>query len=343
MKILGIETSCDETSAAVVEDGTRTLSSVISSQMEHLEFGGVVPEIAARAHLAKIDSVVGRALEDAGVTLDEIDAVAATCGPGLIGALLVGYGFGNALAWARGLPFIGVNHIEGHILSPVLDDPAFEPPFVALVVSGGHTELVLCERWHEYRFLGSTLDDAAGEAFDKISVLLDLGYPGGPRIERAAREGRADAFAFPRAWLEPGRLDVSFSGLKTSVRRAAELLREELNTPPGEPLPQARLADLAASFQEAVVEVLSTRLRQSIESSGVRRAVVAGGVAANKPLRERCKAVCDELGVSLHLPRMNLCGDNAAMIAAVGALRMKRGERWTHDIAPVADLETLGL
>jgi N6-L-threonylcarbamoyladenine synthase len=343
MKVLGIETSCDETSAAVVEDGHRVLSSVVSSQIEHLEYGGVVPEIAARAHVRLLPAVTARALADAGLGLQDVEAVAATQGPGLIGALLVGFGFGRALAYARGLPFAAVNHIEGHLLSPLLSDPTFSPPFVALIVSGGHTELIVSEEWHRYRILGSTLDDAAGEAFDKVAVLLGLGYPGGPLIEAVARKGRASAHAFPRAWLRPGSLDFSLSGLKTAVRRAVEAERQDRGVPPGGRLPEETTADLAASFQEAVVEVLASRLRDAIIVTGVPRAVVAGGVAANGALRERCLAVASTLGVELHLPPGRYCGDNAAMIAAVGGLRLERGERWALSTTPVADLEQLGL
>lgn len=343
MIVLGIETSCDETSAALVRDGRQVLSTVVSSQVEHLEYGGVVPEIAARAHLRQLRAVVQRALVDAGLTLDAVDAVAATRGPGLIGALLVGFGFGGALALARGIPFAAVNHIEGHLLSPLLSPAAFGPPFVGLVVSGGHTELILSETWHEYRILGSTLDDAAGEAFDKVAVLLELGYPGGPVVEQAALAGRPDAYAFPRAWLKPGSLDVSLSGLKTAVRLVVERRRADLGLAAGEPLPSRDVADLAASFQEAVVEVLAARLRQALRLHRPAHAVVAGGVAANRSLRERVRLVCDELGVALHLPPPAYCGDNAAMIAAVGWARLARGEQWDLSTVPVADLSRLGL
>jgi N6-L-threonylcarbamoyladenine synthase len=343
MIVLGIETSCDETSAALVRDGRQVLSTVVSSQVEHLEYGGVVPEIAARAHLRQLRAVVQRALDDAGLTLDAVDAVAATRGPGLIGALLVGFGFGGALALARGIPFAAVNHIEAHLLSPLLSPEEFGPPFLGLVVSGGHTELILSEAWHRYRILGSTLDDAAGEAFDKVAVLLEIGYPGGPVVEQAALSGRPDAYAFPRAWLKPGSLDVSLSGLKTAVRLAVEKRRAGLGLAADEPLPPGDRADLAASFQEAVVEVLAARLRQALQLHRPAHAVVAGGVAANRSLRERARAVCEEQGVTLHLPPLAYCGDNAAMVAAVGWARLSRGERWPLSTVPVADLERLGL
>jgi N6-L-threonylcarbamoyladenine synthase len=343
MIVLGIETSCDETSAAVVRDSRQVLSSIVSSQIEHLEFGGVVPEIAARAHVRLLPAVTARALSEAAVGLDAIDAVAATQGPGLIGALLVGFGYGRALACARRIPFAAVNHIEGHLLSPLLTDPDFRPPFVALIVSGGHTELIHSGDWHQYRIMGSTLDDAAGEAFDKIAVLLGLGYPGGPVIEKNALGGNAAAYAFPRAWLKPGSFDFSLSGLKTAVRRAVEEERRHLRLDPDAPLPAARTADVAASFQEAVVDVLSTRLKEALFRTGARTAVVAGGVAANSRLRERCRIVCDDLQVKLHLPPNRYCGDNAAMIAAVGGLRLQRGETWPLTTVPIADLPRLGL
>jgi N6-L-threonylcarbamoyladenine synthase len=337
MRILGIETSCDETSAAVLDGPRRVLSSIVSSQVEHLEYGGVVPEIAARAHLRQLRPIVERALSEAGLELSDIDGVAATRGPGLIGALLVGFGFANALAYARRLPFAAVHHIEGHLLSPLLTDPDFEPPFLALVVSGGHTEFVFSETWHEYRLLGTTIDDAVGEAFDKVSVLLGLGYPGGPAIDRAAEGGRPDAWAFPRPRLSPGSLDVSLSGLKTAVRLAVQKQREARGLSPGAPLPAGDAHDLAASFQEAVVAVLADRLDRALERYPAPRAVVAGGVAANRSLRARAAAVCAARGVQLHLPPLRYCGDNAAMIAAVGALRLEAGAGDPPGLAPIAD------
>lgn len=343
MRILGIETSCDETSAAVL-DGPRTvLSSVVSSQLDHLEYGGVVPELAARAHLRQLAPIVQTALDEADVTIDEIDAVAATQGPGLIGALLVGFGFAHAMAWSRGLPFAAVNHLEGHLLSPILTDSDFEPPFLALLVSGGHTELIHSPSWHVYESLGSTLDDAVGEAFDKVAILLGLGYPGGPVIDRVARGGRADAWTFPRARLGPGSLDFSFSGLKTAVRVAVERHRVAGQLPPGSLLPASDQADLAASFQAAAVGALVARLEQALLARPVPRVVVAGGVAANRELRTRAQALCDRLGVRLHLPPLRYCGDNAAMIAAAGALRLGAGTTWPLDVAPVANFGQLPL
>jgi N6-L-threonylcarbamoyladenine synthase len=283
------------------------------------------------------------ALDDAGIALSEIDAVAATQGPGLIGALLVGFGFAHALAWSRGLPFAAVNHLEGHLLSPLLTDADFEPPFLALLVSGGHTELIHSSDWHAYESLGSTRDDAVGEAFDKVAKLLGLGYPGGPVIDRVAEGGRADAWAFPRARLGPASLDFSFSGLKTAVRVAVERHRTVRQLPPGSLLPDSDRADLAASFQFAAVGALVARLEQALLTRPVPRVVVAGGVAANRELRTRAQALCDRLGVRLHLPPLRYCGDNAAMIAAAGALRLGAGASWPLEVAPVADFGQLPL
>ncbi|MDZ4806405.1 MAG: tRNA (adenosine(37)-N6)-threonylcarbamoyltransferase complex transferase subunit TsaD [Candidatus Eisenbacteria bacterium] len=343
MRILGIETSCDETSAAVLSGPCIVLSSVVSSQLEHLEYGGVVPELAARAHLRQLAPIVQIALDEAGLVLDDIEAVAATQGPGLIGALLVGFGFAHAMAWARGLPFAAVNHLEGHLLSPLLTDADFEPPFLGLIVSGGHTELIHSPGWHSYESLGSTLDDAVGEAFDKVAILLGLGYPGGPIIDRVAAAGRADAWAFPRARLGPGSLDFSFSGLKTAVRVAVERRRVDRSLAPGSPLPASDQADLAASFQAAAVGALVARLEQAVTTRPVSRVVVAGGVAANRALRAQARALCDRLGVRLHLPPLHYCGDNAAMIAAAGARRLEAGASWPLSVAPVADFGQLPL
>jgi N6-L-threonylcarbamoyladenine synthase len=343
MNVLAIETSCDETSAALLGPQGALLSSIVSSQVEHLDYGGVVPELAARAHLRQLRPIVQRALDDAGLTLAEVGGVAATQGPGLIGALLVGFGFGRALALARGLPFVGVNHIEGHLLSPLLEDPAFAPPFAALIVSGGHTEFVHSPAWHDYRILGSTIDDAVGEAFDKVAVLLGLGYPGGPKLERAAATGRADAHAFPRVWLRPRSLDVSLSGLKTAVRLAVERRRTSLGLAAGDPLPAQEVADLAASFQAAVVEVLAGKLGEMLRRTRAPRLVVAGGGAANGALRSAAAGVAREFGIPLHVPANRYCGDNAAMIGAVGRLRLLAGQRTPLSARPVAGLAALGL
>ena len=319
--ILGIETSCDDTCAAVVTADGQVLSNVVASQgLLHAEYGGVVPEIASRHHLELVDAVLEDALETAGVELGAVDRVAVTNGPGLIGALLVGLSAAKGLAAARGLPLTPVDHLLGHVLASTLGDAPIEPPFLCLVASGGHTFLAHVDEPRTYRTLGSTLDDAAGEAFDKGARILGLGYPGGPLIQRAAAgEGAADgadarpgdpgAFGFPRSY--PNECDFSFSGLKTSLLYTVRDLGEEQA--------RERLADLAASYQEAIVDALSTRLRQAIEREQVERVAIGGGVAANRPLRERVTATCEELGVGLWIPPFELCTDNAAMIA--GAAR----------------------
>ncbi|HEX7880046.1 MAG TPA: tRNA (adenosine(37)-N6)-threonylcarbamoyltransferase complex transferase subunit TsaD [Candidatus Eisenbacteria bacterium] len=343
MILLGIETSCDETSAAILDGPRNVRSSVVSSQVEHLEYGGVVPELAARAHLRLLRPIVRMALDQAGITLEDVEAVAATQGPGLMGALLVGFGFARGLAWARNRPFAAVNHLEGHLLSPILTDPAFEPPFLALLVSGGHTELVRSTKWLEYDVLGSTIDDAVGEAFDKVSILLGLGYPGGPAIDRAAANGRPDAWPLPRARLAPGSLDFSFSGLKTAVRTVVERRRKELGLGPADRLPANEQGDLAASFQAAAVGALLARLDQALTAYPTPRVVVAGGVAANTALREGARALCERRGVAFHVPPLRYCGDNAAMIAAAGILRLEAGHRWPLSATPVADFGRLPL
>ena len=327
--VLGIETSCDDTAAAVVATG-RVLSSVVSSQMEHRPFQGVVPELASRAHVRLLGPVVAEALEKAGVTWDDIGAVAATHAPGLLGSLLVGLTYGKAAAAALYVPFVGVNHLEAHLLSVLIEHPEIAPPLVALLASGGHSEIVECRRWHEYTILGSTRDDAAGEAFDKVAILLGLGFPGGPEIDRAAKKGRVDAFAFPRAWLEAGSLDVSFSGLKTAVRNAVK------DRGGVDAIDDATRSDIAASFQEAVVDVLATKTLRAAERSGVRTVVLAGGVAANSVLRTRLEGACRDRGWTFAVPPLCYCGDNGAMVALAGSLRLGRGERspWTLSAVP---------
>ena len=308
--ILGIETSCDDTCAAVVTRDGRVLSNVVASQgLLHAEYGGVVPEIASRRHLELVDAVLEDALEKAGTGLDAVERVAVTNGPGLIGALLVGLSAAKGLAAARGLPLTPVDHLLGHVLASTLGDEPIEPPFGVLVASGGHTFLAHVDDPHGYRRLGSTLDDAAGEAFDKGARILGLGYPGGPLIQRAAEGGDARAFEFPRSF--PGAYDFSFSGLKTSLLYKVRDLGEEHA--------RERLADLAASYQEAIVDALATRIGNAIEAERLDRFALGGGVAANKPLRERVTSLCDELGVALWIPAFDLCTDNAAMIA--GAAR----------------------
>jgi N6-L-threonylcarbamoyladenine synthase len=311
MRVLGIETSCDETAAAVVDDGRRILSSVVSSQSElHAPYGGVVPEIASRAHVDLINDVIAQALVEAGMTHDDVEAVAAVHGPGLAGALLVGVSAAKAIALATGLPYVGVNHHEAHVYAGLLEDPTLEPPFVTLVVSGGHTLLIAMEDHGRYRVLGQTVDDAAGEAFDKVARFLGLGYPGGPAIDRTALDGDATAIAFPRPMLEDGN-DFSFSGLKTAV---VQYVRKH---------PDAEVADVAASFQAAVVDVLVTKLLRVAEAAGVETIVIGGGVAANSELRTRLLDEGETSGLRVILPSISLCTDNAAMVASVAWWRLR--------------------
>lgn len=331
MKVLGIETSCDETAAAVVEDGHRILASVVSSQTDiHAAFGGVVPEVASRAHLELLAPVVADAMAHAGTGPSDLDAVAATVGPGLVGSLLVGVSAAKAYSWSWDLPFIGVNHMEGHLHAAFLEDPSLSLPTVVLLVSGGHTMLIcmqaagttsaanpvsadagnaLPDRF-EYRLIGETIDDAAGEAFDKVARFLGLGYPGGPAIERVARGGWPQAVAFPRGLAGQG-FDFSFSGLKTSVVRY-------MRANPG-----AHLADVAASFQEAVVDVLVTKTRKAAAEVDAKAICIGGGVAANTALRERIKQVCQADGRMAFIPSRAMCTDNAAMIAATACYRLR--------------------
>jgi N6-L-threonylcarbamoyladenine synthase len=299
--ILGIETSCDDTCAAVVSADGRILSNVIASQgLLHARYGGVVPEIASRHHLELVDAVTADALERAGARLDDIDTVAVTRGPGLIGALLVGVSSAKALAAARTLPLVPVDHLHGHVVASTLGDDPVEPPYLCLVASGGHTFLARVDDPSDYAVLGQTLDDAAGEAFDKGARLLGLEYPGGPAIDRLARDGDPEAFGFPRS--APGELDFSFSGLKTSLLYAIRDLGEKAET---------RAADLAASYQRAIVDALVARTRAALEREGLERLAIGGGVAANSELREAIAG----LGVPVWIPPVELCTDNAAMIA----------------------------
>lgn len=308
--VLAIETSCDETSVAVVRGGDQVLSNVVSSQIElHAEFGGVVPEVASRAHLELLEPVVETALHEAGTTSAELDAVAATHGPGLIGALLVGVSAAKALAVAWKVPYVGVNHMEGHLFATFLERPDLEPPFVVLLVSGGHTMLVEVRAKGHYRILGSTTDDAAGEAFDKVARYLGLGYPGGPLIDKLAAEGDRESIAFPRGLLSEG-LDFSFSGMKTAV---INYVRKH---------PEATNADLAASFQEAVVDVLVVKTLRAARQVGARAVCLGGGVAANRRLRERFADEARAAGFDYLVPSRDYCTDNAAMIAAAGSWRL---------------------
>jgi N6-L-threonylcarbamoyladenine synthase len=304
--ILALETSCDDTCAAVLDGGAIRSNAIASQGLLHSLYGGVVPEVASRRHLELIDAVLADALEEAGVTLDEVDGVAATRGPGLIGALLVGFSYAKALAAARELPFVPVDHLQGHVLASTLGEDPIEPPFICLVASGGHTFLARVDEPGSYTTLGATLDDAAGEAFDKGARLLGLGYPGGPALDRLASGGEPGAFDFPRA--RPGDLDFSFSGLKTSLLYTVRDLGEEAT--------EAAAADLAASYQAAIVAALVARLRKAIQAENVERVALGGGVAANSALRSQSEALCDELGVRLWTPPLELCTDNAAMIGA---------------------------
>ncbi|MGI9597527.1 MAG: tRNA (adenosine(37)-N6)-threonylcarbamoyltransferase complex transferase subunit TsaD [Acidimicrobiales bacterium] len=308
--ILAIETSCDETAVAIVADGVDVLSNVVSSQIEiHAAFGGVVPEVASRAHLDKLESVTAEAMERAGVTPADLHGVAATCGPGLIGALLIGVSAAKAMAMAWGLPYIGVNHMEGHLFATFLENPDLELPLVVLLVSGGHTMIVEVTEPGRYRYLGSTIDDAAGEAFDKVARYLGLGYPGGPIIDRLAAEGDPTVVRFPRAMMDES-FDFSFSGVKTAV---VNYVRRH---------PEVSNADIAAAFQDAVVDVLVTKTIRAARHVGAKTVCLGGGVAANSQLRTRFAAEADRAGLAAHVPDRAFCTDNAAMIAAAADWRL---------------------
>ncbi len=312
--ILAFETSCDETAVAVVR-GREMLSNVLASQVGlHARFGGVVPEVAARAHVEAIRALTHRALTDAGVHPGDLDAVAATEGPGLVGALLVGHSFAKATAWARQLPFVGVDHMEGHLFAPLLEHPDYEPPAVVLLVSGGHSQLVHVRAWGDYVILGGTIDDAAGEAFDKLARVMGLGFPGGPAIDAESEGGDPTTIRFPRA-LPDRRHDFSFSGLKTSV--ITHLQKNADNLPDR--------ADFAASVQEAIVDVLVDKTINAVEDTGVRRVAAGGGVVANRRLRERLTAACLERDIAIHLPSPELATDNGAMIGAAAVHWLESG------------------
>jgi N6-L-threonylcarbamoyladenine synthase len=319
MIILGIETSCDETAAAVVADGTKILSSVVSSQIDiHRRYGGVVPELASRKHIEAIVPVVSEAVETSDILPGQIDGIAVTRGPGLVGALLIGFSFAKSYAYALDIPWIGVDHLEGHINSVFLesDPPPF--PFVALLVSGGHTSIYYVTAHTDAELMGQTRDDAAGEAFDKVSKVLGLGYPGGGVIGRLAEEGDPEKIAFPRTYLDKTGFDFSFSGIKTAVNRYIQTHQDEY---------QAQIRDIAAGFQESVVDVLSYKLILGAVEKKCNHVAIVGGVAANKRLRERVVKDGAEKGIQVHIPEFYLCGDNAAMIASAGYHYLIKGER----------------
>lgn len=323
--ILGIETSCDETAAAVVKNGEEVLSNVISSQVAlHAEFGGVVPEIASRNHLEKIDEVIRLAIKEAGISMQELTAIAVTVGPGLVGALLVGVSEAKALAFALGKPLIPVHHIEGHIAANFISNPECEPPFVCLVASGGHSHLLLVEDYGKIRIYGRTRDDAAGEAFDKVARAVGLGYPGGPKLEKMAKEGNPHAYHFPTAKMEDAPYDFSFSGVKSAVLN--EMNRKKML---GE---EVRVADLCASFQENVTEVLSEKAIALCKELHINRLSIAGGVAANGKLREKMEEKAKQEGMEFFCPKLILCTDNAAMIAAEAYHEWKKGNFAGHDV-----------
>ena len=324
MLILGIESSCDETGVALYDSGRGLLAHALHSQIAlHAEYGGVVPELASRDHVRKAVPLLRGVLDQAGVTLKELDGVAYTAGPGLVGALLVGASLGRALAFARGVPAIGVHHMEGHLLAPMLEDPAPAFPFVALLVSGGHTMLVEVRGVGRYRILGDTLDDAAGEAFDKTAKLLGLDYPGGPVLARLAQRGDPERFHFPRPMVNRPGLDFSFSGLKTFALTTFQAHGKDEQT----------RADIARAFQDAVVDTLVIKCRRALRQSGVTRLVIAGGVGANQALREALGDMTAGLGAELFYPRLEFCTDNGAMIAYAGACRLRAGERQDLEIA----------
>ena len=330
--ILAIESSCDETAAAVVKNGREVLSNIISSQIAlHTIYGGVVPEIASRKHIEKINQVVEAALSEAGMTLEEMDAVGVTYGPGLVGALLVGVAEAKAIAYAAKKPLVGVHHIEGHVSANYIEHPELEPPFMCLIVSGGHTHLVVVKDYGEFEILGRTRDDAAGEAFDKVARAVGLGYPGGPKIDKAAKEGNPQAIRFPRAKVEANVYDFSFSGLKSAVLNHinhAKMMGEEINVP-----------DLAASFQNAVVEVLVEKSMQAAEDYSMRKFAIAGGVASNTALRTAMEAACAKRGIQFYHPSPIYCTDNAAMIGAAGFYEYLAGTRHGWDVNAVPNLK----
>lgn len=316
---MGIETSCDETAIAILADGRTVLSNVISSQIDIFKnYGGVVPEIASRHHLENINGVLDQSLEEAGVTLDDIDLIGVTHGPGLVGALLMGVSTAKALAFAKDLPLVGVHHLMSHISANFIEYPELEPPFMALITSGGHTEIVKVSEYNKCEILGGTRDDAVGEAYDKVARVLGLGYPGGPKIDKIAKEGNPEAIHFKRVYLEKDSYDFSFSGLKTAVLNYINTEKQagrEFNR-----------ADVAASFQEAVMDVITEKAVDAVKASGMKKLALAGGVAANSRLREKLGALCEKEGIQLYRPHPALCTDNGAMVACAAYYKYKNGE-----------------
>ena len=330
--ILGIESSCDETAASVVRNGREVLSNVISSQIAlHTLYGGVVPEIASRKHIEKINVVIEEVLAEAHMTLDDIDAIGVTYGPGLVGALLVGVSEAKAIAYAKNLPLIGVHHIEGHISANYIENKDLEPPFACLVVSGGHTHLVIVKDYGKYEIVGRTRDDAAGEAFDKVARAIGLGYPGGPKIDKVSKEGNPNAIAFPRAKVADSAYDFSFSGLKSAVLNY-------LNGCKMKNIPIVQ-ADVAASFQKAVVDVLVEHAMHAVEEYGFKKFAIAGGVASNSALRSAMEEACKKRGVAFYHPSPILCTDNAAMIGAAAYYEYLAGTRSGWDLNAVPNLK----
>ncbi|MCI8662744.1 MAG: tRNA (adenosine(37)-N6)-threonylcarbamoyltransferase complex transferase subunit TsaD [Hungatella sp.] len=330
--ILAIESSCDETAAAVVKNGREVLSNVISSQIAlHTLYGGVVPEIASRKHIEKINQVIKEALKEAHMTLEEMTAIAVTYGPGLVGALLVGVAEAKAIAYAAKKPLVGVHHIEGHVSANFIEHPELEPPFICLIVSGGHTHLVVVKDYGEFEILGRTRDDAAGEAFDKVARAVGLGYPGGPKVDKAAKEGNPKAIHFPRAKVEGAPYDFSFSGLKSAVLNYinhANMMGETINVP-----------DLTASFQYAVVDVLVSHTVEAAKELGFRKVAIAGGVASNSALRAGMKKACKKAGLEFYYPSPVFCTDNAAMIGTAGYYEYINGARSGWDLNAVPNLK----
>ena len=330
--ILAIESSCDETAASVVKNGREVLSNVISSQIElHKLYGGVVPEIASRKHIEKINQVIEEALNEAGVTLDDLDAIGVTYGPGLVGALLVGVAEAKAIAYAKNLPLVGVHHIEGHISANYIENKELEPPFICLVVSGGHTHLVCVKEYGEYEIIGRTRDDAAGEAFDKVARAIGLGYPGGPKIDKLSKEGNPDAIVFPKAHIADAPYDFSFSGVKSAVLNyinGCKMKGEEYNN-----------ADIAASFQKAVTDVLVENAMHAVKEYGLSKFAIAGGVASNSTLRTAMKEACEKNGVEFYHPSPIYCTDNAAMIGVAAYYEYLAGTRHGWDLNAVPNLK----